>query len=121
MATSNLEIPYLGTNQADPETPENAAKDIADAALGGVLSVVLSGAYTLSNTGVYPREVHYGTLKVSGTANTITIPSAIKKKYIVHNTTAGAVILSQGGTTVSVPTSGIYYMYCDGTNVYRIT
>jgi hypothetical protein len=121
MATANLDIPYLTTNQTDPEVPENAAKDIADAALGGVLSVVLSGAYTLNNTGTYPREVHYGTLKVSGTANTITVPSAIKKKYIVHNTTVGSVILSQGGTTVSVPAGSIYYMYCDGTNVYRIT
>ena len=125
--TTNLEIPHLDQNVAQPEIPENEAKDIIDAALGGILTKNLGDGvnYTLDDTALaYPQDVHYGTIKITGggaLGNIIYVPTTIKQHYIVHNTTTGVVTLSQNAVTQNVPASSIYNLYCDGTAVYRIT
>lgn len=128
-----LEIPYLEQNIAQPEIPENEAKDIIDAAIAGILSIttIINTNYDLKltntdGTQTYPYEWQYGTLVIENIAHTIDIdlilPESAIKNYVVHNKTPVNITITQyGANTVVVPTNAIYYIYCDGLDVWRIT
>lgn len=132
MATAFLEIPYLGQNVAQPEVPENEAKDIIDAAICGQLTIDVNAdtAYTLDDTSLtYPQEWQYGILIITntGTANTgtvnVIVPDGLKMKYVLVNDTGSTFAIqlkTTTGTGITVPDGSIYQMYSDGTNVRRI-
>jgi len=135
MATANLGIPYLAQNVAQPEVPENEAKDILDGIAAGILEIDISDdtPYTILNTALnYPYEIHNRVIKAvqlggfnSGTVS-ILLPNATKGVYAVHNaTTSGFDIrfsyVAVGTEYVDVPPDAIYQVYCDGTKIWRMT
>lgn len=76
---------------------------------------------TLTADGTSSDQARYLITKITGawTADrTITLPGNAKVGWIVNGTTGGHnVILSAGGTTLSVPPSSTMMFICDGTNV----
>lgn len=133
MTTSFLEIPYLAQNVLSPETPENEAKDILDAAIAGqlVVPMVIDTTYVLKltntdSTSSYPHEWQYGILIVN-TTNTVQtalhVPDGYKKQYIVYNNTGQNLVFKtvSEGTGITIPNGSVYNTFSDGTNVRRIT
>lgn len=131
MTTSNLKIPYLEQNVAQPEIPENEAKDIIDAAICGILEITMTvdTDYTLDDTSInLPQEWQYGILKVNSISHTIAtnviVPDNKIMKYIFINDSGSSqniTIKTTSGTGISVPDAGIYQVFSDGTNIRRIT
>lgn len=95
----------------------NVNMQIIDRATKGVGAIALTGTgdeittvdYTLS-------DGHYAVLVFSGTAGTVTInPNDQQKVFIVKNTTAGNVVLTQGsGGNVTVAAGKSALVYADG-------
>ena len=87
--------------------------------------------YTLS-TAIDPQEWQYETVKITDTSSpeVLTATSPIKyiivptntKKYIFINATAQTLgVKTSGGTGIAVATNKTAILYCDGTNVTRVT
>ena len=133
MTTEFLEIPYLDQNIAQPEIPENEAKDIIDASISGIayIDMVIDTTYELKETNqddtiTYPHEWQYAIIVLNSIAHTtsvnLVIPELKVTKYIIHNKTPVTITVTQYGTNeVSVPANTIYTVYCDGTDVWRTT
>ncbi len=131
MPTQNLNVPYLEQNVAQPEIPENEAKDIIDAAICGILSIIMTidTDYNLDDTGiVLPQEWQYGILVVNPISHTIVtninIPDGKVMKYIIANDSGSGLdvnIKTVSGTGVSVPDGSVYQVFSDGISIRRIT
>jgi len=128
MTTQFLEIPYLGQNVAQPEIPENEAKDIIDAAIAGnlIVPMLVDTTYLLDDTSLtYPQEWQYGIMVIE-TANTVStelhLPDGLAMQYVLDNRTGSDIVFKTvSGLGVTVPPSSIYKMYSDGINIKRIT
>jgi hypothetical protein len=96
------------------------ALDLIDEA-HGVESIALTGDKTLTSTDYVTNEARKAVLRLTdgglSAAPTITIP-AVRKTYIVHNTTTYVVTVSCGGTDATVAAQRWALVYCDATNVY---
>ena len=122
--STSLRIQLIGTgDQAGiwGTTTNTNLGTLLEQAITGVRSIALSGTtYTLSNLNGLSDESRNAVLVFTGTLSancTVTAPS-VNKTYIVKNSTSGGynVIMSSGGTTVSVAPGITSLMYCDGTN-----
>jgi hypothetical protein len=122
--STSLRIQLIGTgDQAGTwgTTTNTNLGTLIEQAITGVQSIALSGAtYTLSNLNGVLDESRNAVLNFTGalSANcTVTAP-AVEKVYIIANNTTGGynVIMSSGGTTVSVTPGNTSLVYCDGTN-----
>jgi len=122
--STSLRIQLIGTgDQAGTwgTTTNTNLGTLLEQAITGVRSIALSGAtYTLSNLNGLSDESRNAVLVFTGTLSancTVTAPS-VNKTYIIKNSTSGGynVIMSSGGTTVSVAPGITSLMYCDGTN-----
>lgn len=130
--TNPLEIPYLEQNVAQPEIPENEAKDILSSASFGILYIdmVIDTAYLIKETNqdlsaTYPFEWQHAILVLNSVAHTITtdlvFPELKIGKYVVHNKTSAIITATQYGVNeVDIPINTIYNIYCDGTDVWRV-
>ena len=122
--STSLRIQLIGTgDQAGTwgTTTNTNLGTLIEQAITGVQSIALSGAtYTLSNLNGVLDESRNAVLNFTGTLSancTVTAP-AVEKVYIIANNTTGGynVIMSSGGTTVSVTPGNTSLVYCDGTN-----
>jgi hypothetical protein len=97
--------------------------DIIDRALNGSVSIALSGTtHTLTTSDGILSDGQYAVLVFAGSpsgTNTVTIaPNTAQKTYIVRNTTAQSVVLTQGsGGNVTVPAGLTKLVYADGGGV----
>jgi hypothetical protein len=122
--STSLRIQLIGTgDQAGTwgATTNTNLGTLIEQAITGVVSIALSGStYTLTNLNGISDQARNAVLNFTGalSANcTVTAP-AVNKVYIVANNTTGGynVIMSSGGTTVSVAPGITSLVYCDGTN-----
>jgi len=129
--TTNLEMPYLEQNVAQPEVPENEVKDIVDAAICGIYTIpMLDGNFTLddlslTDTASYPRKWQYGILVISNphtAETTLTLEDDKKMIYIIDNTTGWNIIFKTASepTGVDIPDGVVYQVYSDGSNIKRV-
>jgi hypothetical protein len=94
--------------------------DIVDRALNGSVSITLSGTTgTVTTSDGILSDGQYAVLIFSGSpsgTNTVTIaPNTAQKTYLVRNTTAQSVVLTQGsGGNVTVPAGRSAAVYADG-------
>jgi hypothetical protein len=78
-------------------------------------NVTLTADGSSSDQARYLRYNFTGALTAD---RTVTLPANVKVGWASNNTTGGHnVILSAGGTTLSITNSGWNFFYCDGTNV----
>lgn len=95
----------------------NVNMQIIDRATKGVGSIALTGSGDQITTVDYtPSNGHYAVLVFSGTAGMVTInPNDQQKVFIVKNTTAGTVTLTQGsGGNVTISAGKSAIVYADG-------
>lgn len=127
MATPNLAISHIASNQASKEVTANSGFDELDKALTNLLNKAFpsDADYTLT-TGENGEALANMVFNFSGTISVtrnVIVPTN-KKLYIVKNTTTGGnsiVVKTGSGTGVTVVNgSGYQVMYCDGTNVVPI-
>lgn len=93
--------------------------DLIDASADGVESYSLSGSKTLTSTNYAADEARMRVQNITGgTGGTVTIP-AVQKNYIFRNASSGAVVVSNGTNSVSIPAGNVEQIFTDGTNIYR--
>ena len=126
-------MPSTFTNNGGIELPADGEKDgvwgdvvnlnmqIVDRLTNGVGFISLSGTtHTLTTTNGTLSDGQYGLLVFGGSptgANTVTIlPNDAEKVYLVRNTTAQSVIMTQGsGSNVTIPAGAGAIVYANGT------
>lgn len=122
--STSLRIQLIGTgDQAGTwgTTTNTNLGTLLEQAITGVSSIALSGTtYSLTNLNGVSDQARNAVLVFTGSLSgncTVTAP-AVNKTYIVKNSTSGGynVIMSSGGTTVSVAPGITSLIYCDGTN-----
>jgi hypothetical protein len=119
--TSNMqfEVPARGTFVGVWDTPVNGDFNIIDSAFGSVSAIALSN----SPVALTDTQAQASVLRFSGvlTANVaVTIPSTIRKFWIVENNTTGnfVVTLTNGsGQVIGLPPGDPVDVYSDGTDV----
>lgn len=127
MTTSNLLIPYLGQNVAQPEIPVNEALDIIDASICGQLIVpmVADTTYLLDVLNLsYPQEWQYGIL-ILNVLNTIQtelhLPDGYKMKYVIENNTGQNIVFKTvSGTGITIATGTTKIVYSNGIDIKGI-
>lgn len=127
--TTNLNITHISASQAQKEVTANEAFDILDGAIGGLLTHEMSSDadYTLLTTGTPPYEWQRMAIKITDSPTTLTaarniVVPAEAKPYIFINATAQTLTLkTASGTGIGVATNKTALLYCDGTNVVRVT
>jgi len=117
MATDNLQITEVATNQANKEQTINTGLNALDNATQGSLEVAFSGSSaTVSGTN-FRRYLRFVCTGLTGDS-TLNVPSGGKRLFLVTNTHASYLItVDCGGTTVSVPAVSSRLIYCDGTDL----
>lgn len=101
----------------------NSDWDYADQAINQQVSVAVADVnVTLLADGSSGDQARYLTYVFTGalTANrNATLPANVKTGWVINNTTGGfSIVLTAGGTTVSVTNDGYRRLfYCDGSNV----
>jgi len=117
---NGIEKPSLNMYKNTWGDQMNENFDILDRALDG--SVTKSASATLSSTDGADNEhisriiIHTGTVGVG----TITL-GGVEKWYIVRNTGTKRCVVTNGGTTVTVPPGVSAVVYTDGTDCYFIS
>ena len=90
-----------------------------DTAIAGIVTIALTGDYTLTTANGGADQARYAMLKFTGGAGpyTVTVPS-VSKTYRVWNASSATLTFTTGaGTTVQIATTDIVDIFCDGTNV----
>lgn len=127
--TTNLNITHISASQAQKEVTANEAFDILDGAVGGLFTknMASDADYTLATTGTPPFEWQRAAVKITDTGPVLTtgrniIVPAEAKAYIFINATAQTLTLkTSAGSGIAVATTKTALLYCDGTNVVRVT
>lgn len=126
--TTNLEVPHLDQNVAQPEIPENVAKDIFDDVFAGMYTTAMSDA---NYTYVYvpdPKQAqpwHNFVQEFTGTLTAIriiTFPSN-NRPYLLMNNTDQILEFNTSTQAIANVTLGIgqnAYAYSDGINLFSI-
>ena len=114
----------LGTNTNTwGDTKLNEVLDGIDQAMDGVLSVALTGDYTLSTVNYTTAdEGKRRVLKFSGSltsAATVTIPSLEHEYAVVNAAGATVTVKTFAGAGVEIPTGYQARVYCDGIDVFN--
>ena len=115
-----IELPANGEQSGTWGSTVNDNMNIVDRLTNGVGGISLSGTtHTLTTADGTPSDGHYSVLVLGGApsgTNTITIaPNDNQHVYIVRNTTAESVILTQGsGGNVTVAAGKSAIVACDG-------
>lgn len=121
--TANLLIAYIQQSQASKEVTANAAFDVLDACIGGLLSQAITAADVTLTATQGQNAIYKTTGVLTGNRNLI-IPSAVGSKLlVVHNTCTGAFTMTVKGATgtgVAVPQGKRALLYFDGTNVVDV-
>jgi hypothetical protein len=120
--TSNtgIELPADGEQSGLWGQTVNLNMEILDRALNGSVDVSLSGTtHTLTTSDGVLSDGQYGVIVFGGSpsgTNTVTIaPDTAQKTYIVRNTTAQSVVLTQGsGGDVTIPAGNTRIVYTTG-------
>jgi len=130
MPTDNLNITYFVDGQLNPDTSINEALDVLDVAAGTLLAIDFSSDADLNITAANPKPQqwqHAGfiltdTGVVLTTGRNVVLPNTEKKRYYLVNQTAQTLTLkTSAGTGIAVATNKAACLYCDGTNVIRLT
>ena len=127
--TTNLNITHIEASQAQKEVTANEAFAILDGAVAGLLTKEMTSDadYTLATTGTAPYEWQRAAIKITDSPSTLTtgrniIVPAEAKPYIFINATAQTLTLkTSAGSGIAVAASKTALLYCDGTNVVRVT
>lgn len=133
MATSGLSIGEFTEGQNNPDTTINNALNTLDGAVCVPLVHDMGASspgdtdYTLATTGDYPREWQRLIIKITDTGTILTagrniiVPDNVRA-YLFINATAQTLTLKRSaGTGTAVAASRWALLYCDGTNVDRLT
>jgi hypothetical protein len=120
--TSNtgIELPDDGQQAGLWGQTVNLNMEILDRAINGSVVVSLSGtSHTLTTSDGVLSDGQYGVIVFGGSpsgTNTVTIaPDTAQKTYIVRNTTAQSVVLTQGsGGDVTIPAGNTRIVYTTG-------
>lgn len=122
MATPNLGIPHIATNQNSKEATANTAFDKLDSALAGFLSINLADADLTLSADQAKGALAYEFSSVLTADRVVTVP-ATKKFYLIRNVTTGGsgfnvTVKTAAGSGVTIGnTAGLVLLYCDGVNV----
>lgn len=107
-------------NAWGPDQNEDAGSDRIDESVDGVVSFVLSGAYTLTSVNFEADEARRRVINVTGgTGGTLTIPG-VEKNYLVRNATSGDLTITNGSNSVTVKSGNGVPVFTDGTNMYQL-
>lgn len=128
MASPILGLPELSVSIASKYSWHNEANRELEAAAAGMLTHDMGSDadYTLTTTGT-PQEWQYLACKITDTGVVLTTGRNIvvpvnTKPYIFINATAQTLTLkTSAGTGIAVATNKAALLYCDGTNVIRIS
>ncbi len=129
MTTANLNLPEIAESQSSKYLTHNEALAILDGAVAGLFTknMASDADYTLATTGTPPYEWQRAAVKVTDTGPVLTtgrniIVPAEAKPYIFINATAQTLTLkTPAGSGIGVATGKTALLYCDGTNVVRVT
>lgn len=103
----------------------NSNYDYIDEMINSLISVAIPDTnISLVADGTSNDQARYSGYNFTGalTANrTITLPANEKFVWVLNSTTGGkSLILSAGGTTITIANTGVYhFIYCNGVNVTR--
>ena len=116
--TTNLTATKLEASQSQKEVTANAAFDVFDKAIAGMLSKTINSADVTLTT----DEARNAIIALSGTltGNRNLIVPAVSKIYVIRNNTSGSytvTVKTAAGTGVVVTQGAQAIVYCDGTNV----
>jgi|SRR5579864_1529580 len=118
MATPNLAIVHIATNQNSKEVTANSAFDSLDVAMTDVFTQAMADADQTPSTA---NALTHAVIQCTGalTADRHLILPNTKKIYAINNQTTGShnivVKTSGSGSTVSIA-SAAKWVYCDGAN-----
>ena len=126
--TTNLEVTHLESNQNQPDVTVNAALDLLDTAVAGMLThnMASDADYTLS-TASDPEEWQYAVVKITDTGTVLTagrnivVPTNTKLYVLINGTAQTLTLKTSAGTGIAVATTKAAILFCDGTNVVRVT
>lgn len=129
MTTANLNLPEIAESQSGKYLTHNEALAILDGAVAGLFTknMASDADYTLATTGTPPYEWQRAAVKITDTGPVLTtgrniIVPAEAKLYILINATAQTLTLkTPAGSGIGVATGKTALLYCDGTNVVRVT
>jgi len=127
--TSNLQISHIAASQAQKEVTANEAFDILDGAGAGQLvhDMTSDADYTLATTGTPPYEWQRACVKITDTgtvltaARNIVVPDAAKPYIFINATGQPLTVKTAAGSGVAVAAGATALLYCDGTDVVRVT
>jgi microcystin-dependent protein len=118
--TSGVELIADGEQSGAWGQTTNLNLQIIDRMTSQAGTITLSGTtHTLTVSNGALSDGQYGVLVFAGSpsgTNTVTIsPNTARRIFIVRNTTAQTIVLTQGtGGTVTIPSGGTTALYCDG-------
>ncbi len=122
-----LELQATGENQNTWGTKTNTNLELVAAAIAGHVSVdgTGSGDLTLTTSNGAADQARRAFITISGTltgVRNIIIPTASKTYYFRNNATGSGsiVVKTASGTGVTLPTSGVAAVVCDGTETYLL-
>jgi len=129
MATSGLSIGEFTEGQNNPDTTINNALNTLDGAIVVPLvhDMASDADYTLATTGDYPREWHRLIIKITDTGTNLTtgrniiVPNNVRAYAFINATAQTLTLKRSAGTGTAVAASRWALLYCDGTNVDRLT
>jgi len=128
--TNNFRIPHLDQNIAQPEIPENVAKDIMDSITG---SIKVIETIDTNNITVAHVDTAYGTtdyqnfmFKVKDTGAFLTggisviFPDYARTYVFINDTDYGITFKTASGSGITLLAGTNAYGYSDGTNIIRM-
>lgn len=114
-----FELQFTGENVNVWGDRLNTVISRVDKAVAGLVTVPLTGDYSLTVSNTADDEARSAMVKFTGGAGpfTVTIPS-VTKAYRIWNASSATLTFTTGaGTTVQVATADIVDIFCDATNV----
>lgn len=115
-----LELQATGENLNAWGEKLNTLFAMLEAAIRGVVGVVVNTTATLDATSYAEDDATHMVLSLSGTGGTLTIPGR-EAVFLVHNGSSGDITLTTGsGVTSVVEVDSITFVFCDGTNVRQL-
>jgi hypothetical protein len=115
--------------QDNPDTNINNFRYAVEGLAAGVLvhDMASDADYTLATTGDYPREWQNHVIKITDTGVVLTtgrniiVPDNVRAYMFVNDTAQSLTLKRSAGTGIAVATGNWAMLYCDGTNVVRLT
>jgi hypothetical protein len=132
MTTKNLNLPEFADGQDNPDIPINIGLNVFDAKVCEMLVIDIGADADLNitATGSAPQQWQHAGFEITdggsqmGAARDVILPNLELGFYALFNNNGGAYVLTligPTGTGISVADGARALLYCDGTNVVRIT